>query len=109
MNPDIVAFIINRIEVKQGMKHLDLVLDCITQFRFTPSSEILKTIGQVTEAGLLVEVAFATPSTPYEYKTFLLPQNTVLRIQHHGNTNPTEKRSSRRDGTQYANELPPAV
>jgi hypothetical protein len=109
MNPDLVAYIIKRVEYRQGVKHIDLVLDCITEFRFTQSSEILKTIGQVTELGLLVEVAFATPSAPYEYKTFLLPQNTVLRIQHYGSNDTTKERSSGRDSTQHINELSPTI
>jgi hypothetical protein len=109
MENDLTAYILHRVELKQGMKHLDLTLDCITQFSSISSSEILKTIGQVTEAGLLVEVAYATPSAAYEFKKFLLPQNTELRIDHHGSNDTKKERSSGRDSTQHANELPPAV
>ena len=76
VNEILAKVILARVNSYGGMKATDLILNLIEY----EANEISKTIGHLTEAGLLVEVRFALPDSPYRMNRFLLPQATILEI-----------------------------
>lgn len=74
--------IISLVSSRNGMKGIDLSLAISSEFMSLTNNEILDTIFDLIESGDLVEVEYELASMPYRSKSFILPKDTVININH---------------------------